>query len=423
MSDWFSLNKFTELKNKVEKAIPKVDDELIQKLTLRTPEMQAERAQMEEEEKRRSTASRGLSYMMPWETKDPEREILVEECKEAILALSTKEDSFLGPYLLPATDEDGNTATSGSNGGDGDLDGDTAVVEGGSTEDGISSADKLAKLEPLPPLLENFDLDAHVGLIERLLEIDTNLVEMQSRLVAGGDKEITFWRNYFFHCAYTRYEAGLSIDEIWAPKTEDEQLELEKKALQEASTSDIKPTAVAVAAVASNVFSVASGAAMNFMNKAAAAAKATSETKQAAAGTTTPPSETPSPLPTSTSTAPAPPAVPSVPATDPSTTAATSTPAPAITPTPSTTPPSEPPATSAAPTTTVTTNNTASSPASDFEMVPSASTPAPASTPAATPAPPSNGNDDVDLDDDDAIFGADPEMDELEAEIAKELED
>jgi hypothetical protein len=25
-----------------------------------------------------------------------------------------------------------------------------------------------------------------------------------------------FWRNYFFHCAYTRYEAGLSIDEIWS---------------------------------------------------------------------------------------------------------------------------------------------------------------------------------------------------------------
>ena len=27
---------------------------------------------------------------------------------------------------------------------------------------------------------------------------------------------MTFWRNYFFHCAFTRYEAGLSIDEIWS---------------------------------------------------------------------------------------------------------------------------------------------------------------------------------------------------------------
>ena len=34
--------------------------------------------------------------------------------------------------------------------------------------------------------------------------------------VGGGQRERTFWRNYFFHCAYTRYEAGLSIDEIWS---------------------------------------------------------------------------------------------------------------------------------------------------------------------------------------------------------------
>jgi hypothetical protein len=34
--------------------------------------------------------------------------------------------------------------------------------------------------------------------------------------VGGGERELIFWRNYFFHCAYTRYEAGLSIDEIWS---------------------------------------------------------------------------------------------------------------------------------------------------------------------------------------------------------------
>jgi hypothetical protein len=32
----------------------------------------------------------------------------------------------------------------------------------------------------------------------------------------GGARERIFWKNYFFHCAYTRYEAGLSIDEIWS---------------------------------------------------------------------------------------------------------------------------------------------------------------------------------------------------------------
>ena len=30
------------------------------------------------------------------------------------------------------------------------------------------------------------------------------------------EREKVFWRNYFFHCAFTRYEAGLSIDEIWS---------------------------------------------------------------------------------------------------------------------------------------------------------------------------------------------------------------
>lgn len=35
-------------------------------------------------------------------------------------------------------------------------------------------------------------------------------------LTGGGAREKVFWRNYFFHCAFTRYEAGLSIDEIWS---------------------------------------------------------------------------------------------------------------------------------------------------------------------------------------------------------------
>ena len=36
-----------------------------------------------------------------------------------------------------------------------------------------------------------------------------------SAFSGGGEREKVFWRNYFFHCAFTRYEAGLSIDEIW----------------------------------------------------------------------------------------------------------------------------------------------------------------------------------------------------------------
>jgi hypothetical protein len=35
-------------------------------------------------------------------------------------------------------------------------------------------------------------------------------------VTGGGARERVFWQNYFFHCAFTRYEAGLSIDEIWS---------------------------------------------------------------------------------------------------------------------------------------------------------------------------------------------------------------
>ena len=37
--------------------------------------------------------------------------------------------------------------------------------------------------------------------------------------VGGGKRERIFWQNYFFHCAFTRYEAGLSVDEIWSDQT------------------------------------------------------------------------------------------------------------------------------------------------------------------------------------------------------------
>ena len=34
--------------------------------------------------------------------------------------------------------------------------------------------------------------------------------------LGGGKREYYFWKNYFFHCAFARYEAGLAIDEIWS---------------------------------------------------------------------------------------------------------------------------------------------------------------------------------------------------------------
>ena len=146
-----------------------------------------------------------LAEILPWETRDSEMEILVDECREVILSLSGQEETFTGPFVLRGglsdnydeqDDEDSRVARD--------------ALEAGKSED------KLVKLQPLPSLLANFDLDTHVWLIQRLFEVDPKLVEVHSKLSSGGEREVAFWKNYFFHCAYARYEAGLSIDEIWS---------------------------------------------------------------------------------------------------------------------------------------------------------------------------------------------------------------
>jgi hypothetical protein len=111
--------------------------------------------------------------MYPWETRDAEREILVDECKEAILSLSSKDETFFGPYKMPAllntSDEKEDEE-------------DEENVKEEEPRPSKESLENLAKLEPLPPLLAEFDLDAHVGLIQLLLKVDKKLVEKQSTL-------------------------------------------------------------------------------------------------------------------------------------------------------------------------------------------------------------------------------------------------
>ena len=186
---WFStgLDTLTQLTEKVQQATEKVqqaipiDKEMLAKLTLNTDEMKAERQKYGEEAKRKAEAKDMLAKMFPWETRDSERDILVEECKEAILALSSNDDTFFGPYEMPALpvkeeDEEENTE---------DDDDGIHVKPKESKKNrkpSEESLQKLAKLEPLPPLLGDFDLDAHVGLIDMLLKVDPQLVKIQSNL-------------------------------------------------------------------------------------------------------------------------------------------------------------------------------------------------------------------------------------------------
>jgi FtsZ-binding cell division protein ZapB len=184
---WFTsgLEALNNLSEKVQKAIP-LDKELLAKLTLNTDEMKAQRQQFGDEANRKKDVKNMLAGMLPWETKDPERDILVEECKEAILALSGREETFHGPYEMPALrvklDDDNDEETQeGEDPDDGD-DKDESESAEKSYMPSEESLEKLAKLEPLPPLLCDFDLDSHVGLIERLLKEDPVLAERQSTL-------------------------------------------------------------------------------------------------------------------------------------------------------------------------------------------------------------------------------------------------
>jgi len=201
-----SLN---QVKTQVQSTL-QIDDDLVEALTLRTASLTAERDAIDAEESRKETVKNYLAEMLPWETRDEEREILVEECKEVMLKLSCAEDTFEGPFASSPNNEVNEEEA------EGEMEGKLTEVRSSTTTP--PHLDKLAKLEPLPPLLEEFDLDTHVGLIQRLLGVDENLSRVHSQLSNAGEKEKIFWKNYFFHCAYVRYENGLSVDEIWASK-------------------------------------------------------------------------------------------------------------------------------------------------------------------------------------------------------------
>lgn len=215
-TSWFKVDALKDLSEKVQGSMPKLDMEVLEKLTLTSPDLVAERERIDTEERRKEQVKNMVS-LLPWETKDPERDILVEECKDAILKLSSDRQTFSGPFSLPklAVNLGAIEATKSEEGEE--------VAEGEKEEEMESptneTLEKLAALGPLPPLLHDFELDAHVGLIQKLLAIDPILVHMQSSLSGGGQHEKIFWKNYFFHCAWCRYEAGLGIDEIWSVHT------------------------------------------------------------------------------------------------------------------------------------------------------------------------------------------------------------
>jgi hypothetical protein len=77
----------------------------------------------------------------------------------------------------------------------------------------------------------------HSFLIASIKEVFRCLIAF-ARTLGAGDREKCFWRNYFFHCAFTRYEAGLSIDEIWSDQATAPQLDTAAAADEEINRQD-----------------------------------------------------------------------------------------------------------------------------------------------------------------------------------------
>jgi len=157
---------------------------------------------------------------LPWETEEEEKEILSPEVREVILKFGQSKAIFEGPFLL----KNGMKCTS-VKGKEDDKDKEEEVVfqkeeddaldeVGAILKDTDEDTEKKEEKEEEPDF--PFDLDSHLGLIRRIMEIDEQLVEAQKKWCSGGgEREVVFWRNYFYHCACAREAAGLSTAEIW----------------------------------------------------------------------------------------------------------------------------------------------------------------------------------------------------------------
>ena len=95
-----ALGKLNEISSKVQSSLP-IDDELVNKLTLRSADLKAEHDLIDSQETRKEMVRDCLSALLPWETRDETRDILVEDCQLAIREMAKYEHTFTGPFQLP----------------------------------------------------------------------------------------------------------------------------------------------------------------------------------------------------------------------------------------------------------------------------------------------------------------------------------
>jgi len=200
-SSWlrFDALNIDQVTSKLKAAFQTLEDSFITKVMLKSPDLLSEKAIIDKEEREKESMRDKLIELLPWETRNEFCKESVEKCRDEILSLSSKEETFTLPYAMP----DGSRLPKKYK----------SLCPKTIEEANI----KLSKMELfMPHLLEPFDLDKHVGLIRRIFDVDQKLVNMHSQFIGAGEREKIFWKNYFFHCACIRHKQGLFVDEIWS---------------------------------------------------------------------------------------------------------------------------------------------------------------------------------------------------------------
>ncbi len=149
MSEWFS-----KLAEDALKFVDDVADNITEKITSATDEIEVERNKLVAE---KSLVSAN-TFLLPWETDNEEYEILSQDVMEKVFQLSLSESNFT---IAP------------------------------------KKVDDLA-----------FDFNAFVPVIMKVLKFDANLARIHAKLIVKMEEK-EFWRNYYYRTQYWRASIGL----------------------------------------------------------------------------------------------------------------------------------------------------------------------------------------------------------------------
>lgn len=165
---WAQLQSASKAISEQAQTIAGTMETLAEGLVTRMNEASAEMKQEHERMMREQAREENPHLLLPWETREENKSILVDQAMASILELSSHETTFTHP------------------------------------PDHINDF--------------TFDFQMYIPVVLRLLEIDANLKSMQAHF-ASRMKEEVFWHNYFMHTRVVRQRVGLSLHDDILPSS------------------------------------------------------------------------------------------------------------------------------------------------------------------------------------------------------------